>query len=68
MGYSELIYLDPQVEQLWEEQEPQEEAAVLLNLPPAEKAKADRTRVTFRLLHFGQVIFSEVLKTSFSNG
>jgi len=32
------------VEQLEEEQLPQEELAVLLNLPPAEKAKADITR------------------------
>jgi hypothetical protein len=56
-----------QPEQLLDEQEPQEELAVLLNLPPTEKAKADMTRVTFLLLHSGQEIFSEELKTSFSN-
>jgi hypothetical protein len=65
--HSERIYLDPQVEQLWEEQEPQEEAAVLLNFPPTEKAKADITRVTLPLLHLGQVILLEELKTNFSN-
>ncbi len=37
-------YLEPQVEQLEEEQLPQEEPAVLLNFPPTEKAKADITR------------------------
>ena len=56
----------PQVEQLWEEQLPQEESAVLLNLPPAEKAKADIIRVTFLPLQPGHEIFSEDLKTSFS--
>jgi hypothetical protein len=65
--YSELIYLDPQVEQLVAEQVPQEELAVLLNFPPLEKAKVDITRPTFLLLHLGQAIFSEELKTSFSN-
>jgi len=56
-----------QPEQLLEEQEPHEELAVLLNFPPTEKAKADMTRVTFLPLHSGQEIFSEELKTSFSN-
>ena len=56
-----------QPEQLLDEQEPHEELAVLLNFPPAEKAKADMTRATFLLLHLGQEIFSEELKTSFSN-
>jgi hypothetical protein len=37
-------YLVPQVEQLVAEQPPQDELAVLLNLPPLEKAKADITR------------------------
>jgi len=57
----------PQVEQLVEEQDPQEELAVLLNFPPTEKAKADIIRLTFLLLHLGHVIFSEELKTNFSN-
>jgi len=48
-------------------QPPQEELAVLLNFPPLEKAKADIIRATFLLLHSGQVIFSEELKTNFSN-
>jgi hypothetical protein len=61
------FYLEPQVEQLLEEQLPQEELAVLLNFPPLEKAKADITRRTFLLLHLGQVIFSEVFNTNFSN-
>jgi hypothetical protein len=39
--------LEPQVEQLVEEQDPQEELVVLLNLPPLEKANADIIRVTF---------------------
>jgi hypothetical protein len=56
----------PQVEQLWEEQLPQEESAVLLNLPLMEKAKADIIRVTFLLLQPGHEIFSEDRKTSFS--
>jgi hypothetical protein len=60
-------YLDPQVEQLVDEQVPQEELAVLLNFPPLEKAKADMIRFTFLLLHSGQAIFSEELKTNFSN-
>ena len=55
------------MEQLVEEQPLQEELAVLLNLPPLEKAKADIIRLTFLLLHLGQVIFSEELNTSFSN-
>jgi hypothetical protein len=42
--YSELIYLEPQVEQLVEAQPLQEELAVLLNFPPLEKAKADIIR------------------------
>jgi hypothetical protein len=41
----------PQVEQLVDEQVPQEELAVLLNLPPTEKAKDDIMRLTFLLLH-----------------
>ncbi len=65
--HSGLFYLDPQLEQFDEEQEPQEEAAVLLNFPPTEKAKADITRVTLALWHLGQEIFSEEFKTSFSN-
>jgi len=40
----EPLYLEPQVEQVVAEQVPQEELAVLLNFPPAEKAKADITR------------------------
>jgi hypothetical protein len=59
--------LEPQLEQLEEEQVPQEEFAVLLNFPPTEKAKADNIRSTFLLLHLGQRIFSEELKTNFSN-
>jgi hypothetical protein len=59
--------LEPQVEQCGVAQLPQDELAVLLNLPPAEKAKADIIRLTFLLLHLGQAIFSEELKTSFSN-
>jgi hypothetical protein len=59
--------LEPQVEQLVAEQPPQEELAVLLNFPLLEKAKADIIRWTFLLLHLGQAIFSEVLKTNFSN-
>lgn len=55
------------MEQLLEEQPPQEELAVLLNFPPLEKAKADIIRPTFLLLHSGQMIFCEELKTSFSN-
>ena len=55
-----LSYL-PQVEQLLEEQVPQEELAVLLSFPPLEKAKADIIRWIFLPLHLGQVIFSEVL-------
>lgn len=42
---------EPQVEQLVEEQLPQDELAVLLNLPPLEKANADIIRLTFLLLH-----------------
>jgi hypothetical protein len=55
------------VEQLGAEQVPQDELAVLLNLPPLEKAKADIIRLTFLLLHLGHEIFSEELKTNFSN-
>jgi len=55
------------VEQLVDEQVPQDELAVLLNFPPLEKAKADIIRLTFLLLHLGQAIFSEELKTNFSN-
>jgi hypothetical protein len=58
--------LEPQVEQWGVAQVPQEEVAVLLNFPPTEKAKADIIRFTFLLLHLGQLIFSEVLKTNFS--
>jgi hypothetical protein len=61
------FYLEPQVEQLDEAQLPQEELAVLLNFPPTENAKADMTRRTFLLLHFGQAIFSEEFITNFSN-
>jgi hypothetical protein len=57
----------PQLEQLPEEQLPQDELAVLLNFPPLEKANADIFRLTFFPLHFGQPIFSEELKTNFSN-
>jgi hypothetical protein len=56
-----------QVEQLGEEQLPQDEDAVLLNFPPLEKAKADIIRLTFLPSHLGHTIFSEELKTSFSN-
>jgi hypothetical protein len=59
--------LELQVEQLVAEQPLQDELAVLLNLPPLEKAKADIIRWTFLLLHFGQAIFSEELNTNFSN-
>jgi len=59
--------LEPQVEQLVDEQVPQDELAVLLNFPPLEKAKADIIRLIFLLLHLGQAIFSEELKTNFSN-
>ncbi len=51
-----LCYLDPQDEQLLDEQVPQEEPAVLVNFPPTEKAKADIILPTFLLSHFGQVI------------
>ncbi len=44
-------HLDPQVEQLVAAQPPQDEPAVLLGLPPTEKAKADIIRLTFLLLH-----------------
>jgi hypothetical protein len=43
--------LEPQVEQLVDEQVPQEELAVLLNFPPTEKANEDIIRLTFLLLH-----------------
>jgi hypothetical protein len=56
-----------QPEQLLEEQPPQEELAVLVNFPPLEKAKEDIFRLTFFVLHLGQPIFSEELKTSLSN-
>jgi hypothetical protein len=62
-----FIQFEPQVEQLVAEHPPQEELAVLLNLPPLEKAKADIIRLTFLLLHCGQVMFAEELRTSFSN-
>jgi len=52
-----FIQLEPQVEQLVEEQLPQEEPAALLNFPPLEKAKADIIRLTLLLLHSGQTIF-----------
>jgi len=61
-------HLEPQLEQLVAAQLPQdEEDAVLLNFPPLEKANADIIRWTFLLLHLGHVIFSEELKTNFSN-
>ena len=56
-----------QPEQLLEEQLPQDELAVLLNFPPLEKAKVDILRLTFLALHLGQPIFSEELRTNFSN-
>ena len=56
----------PQVEQLVAAQPPQDEVAVLLNLPPLEKAKVEINRSTFLLLHSGHSTFSEELKTSFS--
>ncbi|OGP93122.1 MAG: hypothetical protein A2156_08320 [Deltaproteobacteria bacterium RBG_16_48_10] len=56
-----------QLEQLLEEQLPQDELAVLLNFPPLEKANADIFRFTFLFWHLGQPIFSEELKTNFSN-
>jgi hypothetical protein len=59
--------LEPQEEQLLEEQVPHEEPAVLLKLPPTEKAQADINRFTFLLLHLGHSIFSDELKISFSN-
>ena len=59
--------MEPQDEQLEEEQEPQDELAVLLEVPPTEKAQADIILLTFLLLHSGQEIFSEELKTNFSN-
>jgi len=59
--------LEPHEEQLLDEQLPQEEAAVLLKFPPTEKANADIMRLTLLLSHLGQAIFSEELKTSFSN-
>jgi len=60
------IYL-LQVEQLVAAQLPQDEDAVLLNFPPLEKAQADIIRLTFLLLHSGHTIFSDELKTNFSN-
>ena len=63
--FLEFYLLQP--EQLPEEQLPQDELAVLLNFPPLEKAKVDILRLTFLLLHWGQPIFSEELKTNFSN-
>ena len=45
------LYLEPQVEQLADEQVPQKELAVLLNFPPTEKANEDIIRLTFMLLH-----------------
>ena len=62
-----VIHLEPQEEQLLEEQLPQEEPAVLLKFPPTENAQADIKRVTFLLLHLGHSMVSEDLKTSFSN-
>jgi hypothetical protein len=50
-----------------DEQLAQDEDAVLLNFPPLEKAQADIIRLTFLLLHLGHRIFSDELKTSFSN-
>ena len=63
-----ISYLEPQVEQLLEEHDPQDEPAVLLKVPPMEKAHADIILFTFLLLHFGHEIFSEELKTNFSKG
>jgi len=40
---------------------------VVFIFPPTEKAKADILRWIFLLLHSGQLIFSEELKTNFSN-
>ena len=65
--WTDTNYLEPQVEQLVAEQVPQDEVAVLLNFPLLEKAKVDMTRFTCLLLHFGHEIFSEVLRTNFSN-
>ncbi len=65
-GLNCCVYLDPQVEQLEDEQLPQEVPAVLLKVPPTENANADMIRFTFLLLHFGQAIFSDELKTNFS--
>jgi hypothetical protein len=59
--------LELQLVQLLEEHVPQDEPAVLLKVPPIEKAQADIILFTFLLLHFGQEIFSEELKTNFSN-
>jgi len=56
-----------QDEQLVAEQPPQDDAAVLLNFPPLEKAKADIIRSTFLLLHWEHTMASDELKTSFSN-
>lgn len=61
------VYLEPQVEQAPEEHVPQDELAVLLKVPPTEKAKAESILLTFLALHSGHEIFSEELKTSFSN-
>jgi hypothetical protein len=57
LGFGIFIQLEPQVEQLVEEQLLQEELAVLLNFPPLEKAKEDIIRFTFLFLHSGQMIF-----------
>jgi hypothetical protein len=62
-----FFYFDPQLEQLPEEHVPQDEPPVLLKVPPMEKAQADIILFTFLLLHSGQEIFSEELKTIFSN-
>jgi hypothetical protein len=59
--------LELQLVQLLEEHVPQDEPAVLLKVPPMEKAQADIILFTFLLLHFGQETASEDLKTNFSN-
>lgn len=45
----------------------QDEEAVLLNFPSLENANVDIILLISKLLHLGHDIFSEVLKTSFSN-
>ena len=59
--------MEPQLEQFDEEQLEHDELAVLAGFPLTEKEQADIIRLTLRLLHFGQGMISEDLKTSFSN-